>query len=69
MTQVAELIADLLRRRRIAVAGVSRGTASGANLVFRKLQNSAYAVFPVKPIGFGHRGMRWWLGWRGRIGA
>lgn len=154
MTQVTELITDFLRGRRIAVAGVSRGADSAANLVFRKLRHSGYEVFPVnpnasevegtrcfpnlesvpgqldgvvvathpavsvdvvrqagerkvsriwlhrsfgrgsvsaeavqecasrgircivggcpvmycEPVDFGHRCMRWWLGWRGRIG-
>ena len=49
MTHVSELITDFLRGRRIAVAGVSRGTDSAANLVFRKLRDSSYEVFPVNP--------------------
>ena len=49
MTPVAELIADFLRGRRIAVVGVSRGTGSAANAVFRKLRDSGYEVFPVNP--------------------
>lgn len=49
MTQATDLIADFLRGRRIAVAGVSRGTGSAANPVFRKLRDSGYEVFPVNP--------------------
>jgi len=49
MAQVAELITDFLRGRRIAVAGVSRGTGGAANLVFRRLRDSGYEVFPVNP--------------------
>ncbi len=49
MSHVAELITDFLRGRRIAVAGVSRGTGSAANPVFRKLRDSGYEVFPVNP--------------------
>ncbi len=49
MPQVDELIADFLRGRRIAVAGVSRGAASAANAVFCKLRDSGYEVFPVNP--------------------
>ena len=49
MARVPELIADFLRGRRIAVAGVSRGSASAANPVFRKLRDSGYEVFPVNP--------------------
>jgi predicted CoA-binding protein len=47
--QQSKLIADFLRCRRIAVAGVSRGTASAANAVFRKLRDSGYDVLPVNP--------------------
>jgi predicted CoA-binding protein len=46
---VTTLIADFLQGRRIAVAGVSRGPGSAANLVFRKLRDSGYEVFPVNP--------------------
>ena len=49
MSHAAELIADFLRGRRIAVAGVSRGSSSAANPVFRKLRDSGYEVFPVNP--------------------
>ena len=49
MSGIEQLIADFLRGRRIAVAGVSRGTGSAANLVFRKLRDSGYEVFPVNP--------------------
>jgi len=49
MTHAAELITDFLRQRRIAVAGVSRGSGSAANAVFRKLRDSGYEVFPVNP--------------------
>lgn len=58
MTHVAELITDFLRGRRIAVAGVSRGTGSAANLVFRKLRDSGYAVFPVNPNAAEVEGVR-----------
>ncbi len=49
MTHVAELVTDFLRGRRIAVVGVSRGTGSAANPVFRKLRDSGYEVYPVNP--------------------
>lgn len=45
----SDLITEFLRCRRIAVAGVSRGTGSSANAVFRKLRDSGYDVFPVNP--------------------
>jgi predicted CoA-binding protein len=44
-----ELVADFLGGRRIAVAGVSRGSGSAANPVFRKLRDCGYEVFPVNP--------------------
>ena len=49
MSHAAELIADFLRGKRIAVAGVSRGAESAANPVFRKLRTAGYEVFPVNP--------------------
>jgi predicted CoA-binding protein len=49
MAHVHELISDFLRGRRIAVVGVSRGTNSAANPVFKKLRDSGYEVFPVNP--------------------
>lgn len=49
MSDATELIADFLRGRRIAVAGVSRAADSAANPVFRKLRAAGYDVFPVNP--------------------
>jgi predicted CoA-binding protein len=49
MPSVPEPIADFLSGRRVAVAGVSRGSASAANPVYRKLRDSGYEVFPVNP--------------------
>ncbi len=49
MTNVDTLIAEFLRSRRIAVAGVSRGRTSAANPVFRKLRDCGYEVFAVNP--------------------
>ena len=48
-TNTGSLIGDFLRGRRIAVAGVSRGKGSSANLIFRKLRDSGHEVFPVNP--------------------
>jgi predicted CoA-binding protein len=45
----AELIRNFLQGRQIAVAGVSRGTDSAANPVFRKLRDVGYEVHPVNP--------------------
>jgi hypothetical protein len=45
----SELVRDFLAQRRIAVAGVSRDPRQVANVVFRKLRDSGYQVFPVNP--------------------
>ncbi len=49
MAQVPDLVREFLGQRRIAVAGVSRGSTSAANAVYRKLRTSGYEVFPVNP--------------------
>jgi len=49
MARVPGLVAEFLAGRRIAVAGVSRGSGSAANPVFRKLRDSGFEVFPVNP--------------------
>jgi predicted CoA-binding protein len=47
MADVPAPVAEFLRGRRIAVAGVSRDTAQPANAVYRKLRASGYEVFAV----------------------
>ena len=49
MIKTPEVIAEFLRGRRVAIAGVSRSRASAANAVFRKLRASGYEVFAVNP--------------------
>lgn len=49
MAKIPKLVADFLSKKRVAVAGVSRGTESAANPVYRKLRNCGYDVFPVNP--------------------
>jgi predicted CoA-binding protein len=49
MAKVPDLIAEFLRGKRIAVAGVSRQAGPAANVVYRKLRDSGYEVFPVNP--------------------
>ena len=50
MAAVPESVADFLRGKRFAVAGVSRtGRGSAANAVFAKLRDCGYEVFPVNP--------------------
>ncbi len=49
MAELKEAVRDFLAQRRIAVAGVSRGKNEAANVVYRKLRDSGYEVFPVNP--------------------
>lgn len=49
MANLPEPVAQFLRARRIAVAGVSRKSGQPANAVFRKLRDSGFEVFPVSP--------------------
>jgi len=49
MTQIPEPVADFLRGKRIAVAGVSRQPGQAANAVYRKLRDCGYETFPVNP--------------------
>lgn len=58
MADATGLIAEFLRGRRIAVAGVSRGRESAANPVFRKLRDTGYEVFPVNPNAAEVEGVR-----------
>jgi hypothetical protein len=49
MTRTPESVADFLRGKRLAVAGVSREAHSAANAVYVKLRDAGYEVFPVNP--------------------
>ncbi len=49
MVPLPKPVADFLGGRRVAVAGVSRGSGSAANPVYRKLRECGYEVFPVNP--------------------
>ncbi len=49
MTPKPESVTDFLRGKRLAVAGVSRNRGSAANVVYAKLRDSGYEVFPVNP--------------------
>ena len=49
MAHIPTSIAEFLRGKRIAVAGVSRGTGSAANAVFRKLRTCGYEAYAVNP--------------------
>jgi predicted CoA-binding protein len=51
MPTVAEATTDFLAQRRIAVAGVSRekGGKHGGNVIYQRLKQRGYEVFPVNP--------------------
>jgi hypothetical protein len=49
IVKVPEPVAEFLRGKRIAVAGVSRNEGQAANAVYRKLRDSAYEALPVNP--------------------
>ena len=44
-----ESATEFLAQKRIAVAGVSRDEKQAANLIYRRLRDNGYAVFPVNP--------------------
>ncbi len=50
MMTLKEAVDDFLAQKRIAVVGVSRGGgAQPANLIYRKLRDAGYQIFPVNP--------------------
>ncbi|MBI4502459.1 MAG: CoA-binding protein [Gemmatimonadetes bacterium] len=49
MAKVPDAVAEFLRGKRFAVAGVSRQSTQAANFVFRKLRDSGYEVVPINP--------------------
>lgn len=49
MTTMKEAVERFLAQERIAVAGVSRDKNQAANVIYRKLRDSGYKVFPVNP--------------------
>jgi hypothetical protein len=58
MAKVPEPVAEFLRGRRFAVAGVSRDPGQAANAVYRKLRDSGYEVFPINPNAAEAEGAR-----------
>jgi predicted CoA-binding protein len=58
MAKVPDPIAEFLRGKRFAVAGVSRQAVQAANAVYRKLRDSGYEVFPVNPNAAEAEGAR-----------
>lgn len=49
MADLGQAVQHFLSRKRLAVAGVSRDGNLPANLIFRKLRDAGYEVFPVNP--------------------
>jgi len=49
MSTLKEAVSDFLAQERIAVAGVSRNGDAAANLIYRKLRDAGFQVFPVNP--------------------
>jgi uncharacterized protein len=50
MTKIRQAAEQFLSHRRIAVTGVSRNpTGHGSNVVFQRLRDRGYEVFPVNP--------------------
>lgn len=49
MTQLAEAAQAFLAHKRIAVAGVSRKGDTAASVIFKKLRDTGYEVFPINP--------------------
>ncbi len=50
MDQFKEKVNDFLSLKKIAIAGVSRDPQGGAaNLIYKKLKNSGYTVYPLNP--------------------
>jgi hypothetical protein len=49
MVKLKEAVDEFLNQKRIAVAGVSRSPDQAANLVYRRLRDAGYDVFPVNP--------------------
>jgi predicted CoA-binding protein len=49
MQRIPESIAQFLRGKRIAVAGVSRASGQAANAIYHRLKDCGYEVFPINP--------------------
>jgi hypothetical protein len=58
MADLPDEVAEFLRGRRLAVAGVSRQPGQAANAVFRKLREAGYEAFPVNPNAAEVEGVR-----------
>lgn len=49
MGEMPDSVAEFLRGKRIAIAGVSRRKDQAANAIYRKLRDSGYEALPVNP--------------------
>jgi hypothetical protein len=49
MSTLKEAAEEFLSHKRIAVAGVSRNGDTAANIIYKKLRDTGYEVFPVNP--------------------
>jgi uncharacterized protein len=58
MVEVPAPVAEFLRGKRIAVAGVSRQAGQAANAVYRKLRDSGYEALPINPNASEVEGVR-----------
>jgi hypothetical protein len=58
MVKVPGPVAEFLRGKRVAVAGVSRRPGQAANAVFKKLVSNGYTVFPLNPKAEQVEGVR-----------
>lgn len=58
MPTLPDSVADFLRGKRIAVAGVSRSGKEAANAIYRKLRDSGYEALPVNPAAREVEGVR-----------
>lgn len=50
MSTLKQAANEFLSHKRIAVAGVSRKGDTAANVIYKKLKNCGYEVFPVNPF-------------------
>jgi predicted CoA-binding protein len=58
VTRTPEAVAEFLRGKRIAVAGVSRRSGQAANAIYKKLKRCGYDVFPINPNAAEVEGVR-----------
>ena len=58
MAKIPAAVAEFLRGRRFAVAGVSRDAGQAANAVYRKLRDTGYDVLAINPKATEVEGVR-----------